>query len=214
MADRILAQIWRTLSVIKNRAVEFTMYCSSIEVVQGLLNDIDEMEVADAWAEMLDSPEPLTTEAWLKLPAAIRGHYTNHWIIYFILLQKPDHPDKAGHPDKVYCGSGTCGRHGSNTRSSQYDTSAALSVRVNKALAAGYQLTHKGILLRFPLPHSLDQPKGRLIMLILEATFTYLFRANQSCRVHQQELTLLRAGRAQRLVWLPSTQQVLFCERV
>jgi hypothetical protein len=57
-----------------------------------------------------------------------------------------------------------------------------LPALVEEALGKGYQITHKGVLVRFIYPSVTDRPEYRMLAKALEATFAWVFWAMRSKR--------------------------------
>ena len=93
------------------------------------------------------------------------------WAIYSIVLEKPQCTPQ------LYIGSGTHAIRGVHTRFQQYDAGHNLPKHMTIAIAEGYKITYKGILCSVPLPGAADVPRLRIIFILLEATFTFVFWA-------------------------------------
>jgi hypothetical protein len=97
------------------------------------------------------------------------------WGIYAIVMEKPKSRPR------LYVGSatsiGTPTACGSQLRLKQYDTGFLLPQYVQASLAEGYVITHKGLLCWIIRPGPALQPIARLLFILLEATFAYVFWA-------------------------------------
>jgi hypothetical protein len=97
--------------------------------------------------------------------------FSKRWAIYLLVLEK----DNCW--PKVYIGSGTNGTEGVSSRIGQYRRLELLPRYLGKALDEGHTIVHKGLLCWCSIPNAALQPMFRLLFLILEAAFSYMFWA-------------------------------------
>lgn len=118
---------------------------------------------------VLESDEPPPFEYWFSLPPPTYEHFA----IYAIPIQK------AGHPDRLYFGSGTNPTQGVKARTVFYtpDNVHTLPSLVKKAFEEGYHVAHIGMVCWTRIPSTGLIPRARGLFLVLEATFTVLFHA-------------------------------------
>ena len=94
------------------------------------------------------------------------------WAVYLRVLEK------SLHRPKIYIGSGTEAKTGVHSRLKNYERhDNTVSELVDKALKEGYQITHIGLICWIPIPSVVLQPKIRMLFVILEAAFSYVFWA-------------------------------------
>ncbi|KAL2134021.1 hypothetical protein VTI74DRAFT_1185 [Chaetomium olivicolor] len=102
------------------------------------------------------------------------------WGIYAVLLEKP------GSRPRLYIGSGTASGTptacGVRLRLKQYDDGFLIPVHVQSALDDGYSITNKGLLCWAIRPAAALQPVTRLLFVLLESNFTYMFWAMKARR--------------------------------
>lgn len=108
------------------------------------------------------------TIAWFKSPPA---HVPAHsWGVYVVL-------EKAGYIPLIYVGSGTAWLYGVRRRFQDYKAKRTLPLYVEKALDAGYEITHFRLLVTCPKPFTGVLSVYRTLIITLEAVFTVLFSA-------------------------------------
>ena len=95
------------------------------------------------------------------------------WGVYVLVFQKPNAIPL------IYIGSGTNSRDGVSARLGEYDRPARGTIPqyVENALRENYKIVHKGLLVWAPIPPAADIPRFRLIFIIIEAVFSFLFWA-------------------------------------
>jgi hypothetical protein len=120
--------------------------------------------------EAIQAPLPPTI-SWLKnLPGAV----PNIWGIYALVLEMD-----CVH-SLVYVGSGTSAHNGLRSRLYQYDTLQSLPINVEEAIAQGYEIVHKGVLVWCPRPSPTDVPRQRVLFIAIECALSFLFWAMKS----------------------------------
>jgi hypothetical protein len=126
------------------------------------------VEFAAGLNEVLQSETPPTVDYFTTLPdVAFKG-----WGIYLIVLGKP------GELYRVYIGSATNTDRGLLARWHEYDQDTGLPKYYKASLAEGFTVVHRGLLCWTPsIPPPALQPTFRLLFLLLEATFSYIFWA-------------------------------------
>lgn len=148
------------------KAMVFTKVISSQDVLEQLLTTIS-LTYAPGLLNILEASTPPTI-AWFK---SLPTDDYKRWAVYVLVLEK------AFSRPKIYIGCGTKAICGVSQRFSQYDRRVALPQYVEAALKNGYDITHKGILCWSPVPAAADVPIHRLLFLVLEAVFTFVFWA-------------------------------------
>jgi hypothetical protein len=131
------------------------------------------IEFAQGLEEVLQSEVPPTTQYFQTLSdVAIKG-----WGVYIIVLSKPDHTDR------VYVGSATSADYGIISRWYCYDNENGIPRYYNASLKEGFTVVSRGLLCWTPsIPPPGIQPVFRLLFLLLEATFSYIFWAMRTPR--------------------------------
>ena len=105
----------------------------------------------------------------LPSPDISSAELRDKWGVYVIVMEKP------GYRPKVYIGSGTSAEQGCRQRLQQYENGTNLPQYIAEALEDGYEITHKGLLCWIARPTAVLVPIYRLLFIILEATFAYIF---------------------------------------
>lgn len=121
--------------------------------------------------DVLNAATPPSIAWFLSTPNLWELAYSESkklWAVYCIVLTK------AGHRAKLYIGSATAFNQGAYARVKQYQEGNPLPQLVSKAIEEGYEISHHGLLCSMPQPTWLPY---RLLMVLLEAVFTYIFRA-------------------------------------
>jgi hypothetical protein len=108
------------------------------------------------------------TLSWFK---SLPTDRTKRWAVYVSVLESQAAPLRP----KIYIGSGTDAHSGVSARLAMYDNEVQLPRHVAKALNDGYSITHKGILCWIPIPSPANVPLHRVFIMLLEATFTFVF---------------------------------------
>lgn len=124
-----------------------------------------QLEFAPGLYDVLTGDAPPTIEFLKSLP---QDATNDMWADYALVLEKDDAPTLA------YFGSGTRTVGGLAARFKNYDDETVLPVHVAKALADGYTVVSKGVLVTSPHPRA-TSPYVRCLLLAMEATFTFLF---------------------------------------
>ncbi|KAH7416943.1 hypothetical protein BKA64DRAFT_283440 [Cadophora sp. MPI-SDFR-AT-0126] len=117
--------------------------------------------------QVLQAATPPTIAYFKTLPTT---DY-KRWAIYALVLEK------AGCRPRLYIGSGTGSRDGVHSRLVQYDSFKVFPRYVAKSIDEGFTIVHKGLLCWIPIPGVHLQPVIRLLFLVLEATFAFMFWA-------------------------------------
>jgi hypothetical protein len=114
---------------------------------------------------------------WFKSLPGYDNDGDRVWGVYLLVLEKSEHTPK------LYTGSGTNAQEGVKHRFNIYDqasrgdlksSSNELPVYVKKALADGYNITSKGLLVTGPIPSAEFIPMARCLFLALESAFTFM----------------------------------------
>lgn len=116
---------------------------------------------------VLKAPTPPTIEYFKQLPL-VSGKL---WAVYVLTLEK------FGHRPKIYIDSGTNQQEGVVTRMRSYDNDYLIPSYVAKALKGGYEITHKGFLCWTAIPSPAQHFASKLVILALEAMFSFHFWA-------------------------------------
>lgn len=97
------------------------------------------------------------------------------WGVYVIVFEQP------GYRPRLYIGSatsiGTPTSTGIRLRFKQYEDGFLLPQHVSASLEAGFTITSKSLICWSERPNPALQPVCRLLFLVLEATFTFVFWA-------------------------------------
>ena len=117
--------------------------------------------------EVLQASEAPSVAYFKSLPTNCQ----NQWVVYLLVLEK------SVYRPKIYIGSATDAKHGAPLRLGQYDRGVLLPRHVEKALKDGYTIVHKGILCWAPIPSAALVPILRMLILAVEAAFTFVFWA-------------------------------------
>lgn len=162
----MLLLTWTVLSDTPSNQKHFYFinFITSSEVLEQLFA-IAALDFAPGLFNVLRAATPPTISWFKRLPT--EAHL--RWAVYAVVLEK------ANCRPKVYMGSGTHSRYGVSRRLNSYTHGTLLPHYVQKALENGYVISHKGLLCWSAIPTPASQPMIRLLFLILEATFAYLF---------------------------------------
>jgi hypothetical protein len=136
------------------------------DMLQGLMNDAL-LDFAPGLYDVLTGDAPPSIEFLKNLP---QDATSDMWAAYALVLTKD------GALTKAYFGSGTRTVGGAAARFKNYDDEAVLPVHVAKALADGYEIVSKGLLVTSTHPLA-TSPYVRCLFLAMEATFTFCFNA-------------------------------------
>lgn len=148
----------------------FDQFFTSLIVMEDIVTMKLPLKFASGLFEMLRSTEPPTIGFFKSLPVLPKAS-TARWGVYLIVLEK------LGQRPRIYIGSSTQTLTGMRSRLRQYDDGFLLPVYVESALNDGFTIVHKGLLCWVPVPTAADHPITRLLMLALEASFTFAFWA-------------------------------------
>ncbi|KAF2434716.1 hypothetical protein EJ08DRAFT_730425 [Tothia fuscella] len=158
LIDFLVGVVWLLLQTDPSIIPEYSIVFNSSEVLDQFFVTITDMEVTPGLYDVLCATTAPTLDFFKDLPSP-RSY---HWGVYIIVMEK------------LYCGSATSAR-GIKKRFTQYESSMALPSNVQKSLDEGYSTTHKGVLLRIPLPDPVNTPEYRMLILALEALFSFVF---------------------------------------
>jgi hypothetical protein len=163
----VLSLAWSCLSDTpeNQKNLYFDEFITSETMLWDVASD-HPIKFAPSLFEMLQSETLPTVEDFIKLPGlAFKG-----WGIYLIVLGKP------GEPYRVYIGSATASERGMLSRFYNYDTETLLPTYYEASLEEGFTVVHRGLLCwTLSIPPPAVQPTFRLLFLLLEATFSYVF---------------------------------------
>lgn len=124
--------------------------------------------------EAIQVAAPPSMNFFRNLPTDVKGR----WAIYVLV------PEKQGCVDFIYIGSGTEMKAGVLARWRVYNNPDKHKDRLPKylqqALDNGYKIVHKGVLVSCPIPSAANAPRLRLLFVVMEATFCFLFWAMRS----------------------------------
>ena len=162
----IILNTWKVLvdspSVLK--IYWYDEYQTSMSVLETIASKAS-LTFAPGLLEVLSCLTPPTIDFIKTLPSPSRSELTRTWIVYAILLEKPNCRPK------LYIGSATSSRDGASARWGQYETQTYLSSNIFDALKDGFSITHKGVLCEAPKPHVSFMPIRCLLFLVLEKYF-------------------------------------------
>ncbi|KAJ4861719.1 hypothetical protein T069G_02673 [Trichoderma breve] len=167
--NEMLARTWACVSGPEAKNPVFNKKFDSLESFTATFNYAN-LRFPPGLLATMNAPSPPSIEFFKKLPVDGR----DRWGVYAIVLKKPDCIPH------LYIGSGTGARRGLLARLRQYDNGTSISKLVRKRLADEYEITYKGILCWLPIPSADDVPRLRLLVIALEATFSFIFWAMQS----------------------------------
>lgn len=170
----VLLLTWTCLSTCPNQQKHplFSKVLSTKAILDQLLSSVS-VAFAPGLFDVLQSSTPPTVAFFKTLPT----HCHELWAVYLIVLEAQ------GRRPKIYIGSGTDARKGVSGRLPIYhdsSTSKILPSHVRNVLRDGYSIVHKGLICWIPLPDADSVPILRVVMLVLEAVFTYVFWALHS----------------------------------
>lgn len=131
------------------------MSSASLEFPQGLLS-------------ILQGEKPPSIDFFMTLPPPPP---TPSWGVYALVLEKENFPPR------LYIGSGTNSVGGVASRLRDYEKEVRLPKLVKASLEEGFRISHKGLLCWTSIPVAGKIPVLRLLMVAIEATFTFLFFA-------------------------------------
>lgn len=165
----VLSLAWTCLhdTPTSQKNVLYDEFISSPSILQDLASACP-LEFAPGLNEVLQGDALPTIQYFMTLPAdAFKG-----WGVYLLVFVKP------GHPPRIYIGSATDSKQGSNIRWACYNAEWTLPKYVADTLQEGFTIVYKGLLCWTPsIPTPGLQPTLRLFFLLLEATFSYVFWA-------------------------------------
>lgn len=164
-----MLKCWTVLSdtPFNQKNTRFAQFLTSLDVLKDAATNAG-LEFAPGLSEVIESATPPKLPFWKNLPTDVS---LKRWGIYAIVMEKN------GRKPRLYIGSGTSKLAGVKGRFKQYDDGFLVPEYVESSLEEGYSMTHKGLLCWLPSPKPADVPFCRLIMLVLEATFAYMFWA-------------------------------------
>jgi hypothetical protein len=115
--------------------------------------------------EVLQCPTPSSLSWFEALPTVLVGT----WGIYCLVLKKH------GWIPLLYIGSGTAEKEGVKARFGEYDRGVHLPKYIEMAPKDGYSIVHKGILVSCSIPSAANIPKIRILLVAIEAAFSFMF---------------------------------------
>lgn len=156
----------------------FEQVFPSQAVIASVLSEVT-IHFALGLLEIVQSTTIPTTANFKALPTIVKTtNVDKRWAIYLLVLEKP------GQRPKIYVGSATHAEGGVHRRFQSYDSQQVLPMRVKDALDEGYTITHKGLLCWTAIPPASQIPKLRLLFILLEGTFAYVFWAMYTNKEH------------------------------
>ncbi|KAK2014937.1 HSP70-domain-containing protein [Colletotrichum eremochloae] len=130
------------------------------------------LDYCTALYNAIQSPSPPDVGFFKRLPTSSKGI----WGVYALVFKKDDDIPL------VYIGSATESQRGVWSRWCNYDRylntkkgQDLIPDNVIRALEDGYRITHRGVLLSCPIPTPANVPRFRLLLVVLEATLSFLF---------------------------------------
>jgi hypothetical protein len=163
----VLMMTWTCLNDTPNsqKNVYFLHYIQSKAALEeiALLTSIT---FASGLFNVLQAASPPTIEYFKTLSTETLAC----WAVYIVILEK------LHCRPRIYIGSGTnC--HGLRARFRDYNVLRELPRYVEKSIEEGYKIVHKAPLCWIPIPLASLEPKLRLLLVALEATFAYMLWA-------------------------------------
>ena len=164
--------LWNCLTTtpVKQKRPIFSTVLSSSIIVDQLLSSAS-LTFAPGLQKVIQSPTAPDISIFKGLPTDSE----KRWAVYLLVLEK------RGCQFKIYIGSGTNARDGVSPRLRGYDNDVLVPRWVSKALKEGYQITHKGLICWTSIPSASMVPTLRVLLVALEALFTFVFWA-VNCR--------------------------------
>lgn len=138
------------------------------EIVALELLKLASLTFAPGLFEVLQPATPPTIDFFKGLPSVTSGTW---WGVYVLVLEK------SRRRPKIYIGSGTKARDSIRSRMNQYEKGVCLPQHVETALKQGYEITHTGLLCWAPKPASSNHLDVQMIIIAIEATFSFFFWA-------------------------------------
>ncbi|KAK4084475.1 uncharacterized protein Triagg1_955 [Trichoderma aggressivum f. europaeum] len=167
IADVMRELVWDCLSVPVHKNGNFNLVFDSLEAFTTIFDDA-RLQFCPQLSTALLSSSPPTIDFFQELPT--ESH--RRWGVYAIVMEKKNCLPL------LYIGSGTHAKGGVSARLRQYEifTIHSMPYYVRAARRNGYSITSKGLLAWTPvLPLPSSVPRRRLLVVALEATFTFLF---------------------------------------
>lgn len=167
----VLLQAWMMLenTPATRKNVHFSMFLTSQEVLKSVAAAAY-LQLAPGLMDVVQASSPPSI-AFFKNLAAKSMQSVKFWAVYFIIMER------IGSRPRLYVGSATKANLGVKERFRSYDNREMLPKYVEESLDDGFTITHKGLLCWCPLPTASIVPVTRLLFVLLEATFTYMFWA-------------------------------------
>lgn len=167
----VLLQAWMLLEntpdTLKN--AYFSMFLTSQEVLKSVAAAAC-LQFAPGLMDAVQASSPPSI-AFFKNLAASLAESVKFWAVYFIIMEK------TGSRPRLYIGSATHAERGAKERFQNYDKREWLPTYVQESLNDGFTMTHRGLLCWAPIPSASIVPITRLLFILLEANFTYMFWA-------------------------------------
>ena len=164
----VLLLTWTCLSTFSEEQTHpiFRKVLSSQVILEQLFSSAS-LVFAPGLFELIQAIEPPTVSYFKSLPT----NFKKKWAVYLLLLEKP------GCRPNIYIGSGTQATSGVSARLADYTHGKNVPRYVHKALNDGYSIVHQGLLCWTQIPPPALRPVSRAVILALEATFAFVFRA-------------------------------------
>lgn len=171
MLEVLVFITWACLSVPVHKNGLFTQL-SSRQTILFEICSAASLSFCPGLFDTIQAADPPAVSFFRNLPSDSHGR----WGIYAPVLEKP------GAVPLIYIGSGTDSKRGVPARWVAYDRLNVnmLPKYVLAALKNDYKIVHKGLLVWSPIPSAANYPRFRLLFVVMEAAFSFLFWAMKS----------------------------------
>ncbi|CAM1503754.1 Fc.00g013450.m01.CDS01 [Cosmosporella sp. VM-42] len=167
----LFAWTWLIATPLKHKLAAYALILPNYGAMEQLFSTTH-LSFAPGLLDVLRAQHPPTINWFKSLPTDCK----NVWGVYLLVLEKTDCQPR------IYIGTGTASVGGLYKRLNSYDRDQLIPQHVTKSLQDGYTIMHKGVICSAPIPSTTLVPISRLLFLILESTFTFLFWAIHSPR--------------------------------
>lgn len=181
----VLSLLWQVLVAFPDyrKNLLFTMHYTSLAILTTLASKFLP-EFAPGLLDVLRSPSAPDIDFFRNLPQLSKEDAGRAYGVYALVLEK------VGFLPGVYVGSAANSSGGVHSRWGTYRRldRSTMPFYVQDYLEDGFEITHMGLLCWHVFPTSGDRPMARLLMVALEALFTYCFWAYNSTNSRFQHL--------------------------
>lgn len=165
---------WTSISITPYPSVLYRKYFPTQFALDQMCSSLG-LCFAPGLLDVLNAAAPPSIAWFMQLPSGEAMEFRRCWGVYLLVLQKP------GCRDCIYIGSGTDYNHGVRNRLKSYDyihsNIDVMPEYVLDAIDRGYTITSKGLLTWCPTPPFVSHLIVRVLILAIEAFFSFAFWA-------------------------------------